>query len=134
MSTSSISVPAPPTSLGIYKERFTKRDSDTTDNGTLQIRRAKKGKPMTERDKEQYARAIIADISGLWLEADFTGAINPEASIPESDDVLILAGGGTALCQKYLKAVFPNALIPQDPVTAQQVGLGKLGQKLNAES
>ena len=101
--------------LGIYKERFTKRDSDTTDNGTLQIRRAKKGKQMTERDKEQYAQAIIADISGLWLEADFNRAVNPETNIPESDDMLILAGGGTALCRQYLKAAFPNALIPQRP-------------------
>jgi hypothetical protein len=119
--------------LGIYQEHFTKRDSDTSDNGTLQIRRAKKGKQMTERDIEQHARAIIADISALWLEADFNSAVDRD-DIPESDDVLILAGGGTALCQKYLKAAFPNALIPPDPVTAQLIGLGRLGQKRNAES
>jgi hypothetical protein len=89
---------------------------------------------MTERDIEQHARAIIADISGLWLEADFNSAVDPETKIPESDDVLILGGGGTALCQKYLKAAFPNALIPPDPVTAQLFGLGRLGMKLNTES
>ena len=47
--------------------------------------------------------------------------------------MLILAGGGTALCQKYLKAAFPNALIPPDPVTAQLTGLGRLGQKTQYE-
>ena len=88
---------------------------------------------MTERDIEQHARAIIADISGLWLEADFNSAVD-RAGIPESEDVLILAGGGTELCQKHLKAVFPNALIPPDPVTAQLIGLGRLGQKRNTES
>ena len=66
--------------LGIYQEHFTKRDSDTSDNGTLQIRRAKKGKQMTERDIEQHPRAIIADISGLWLEADFNSAVDQGAN------------------------------------------------------
>jgi hypothetical protein len=120
--------------LGIYQEHFTKRDSDTSDNGTLQIRRAKKGKQMTERDIEQHAQAIIADISALWLEADFNSPVDPETGIPKGEDVLILAGGGTALCRTYLKTTFPSALIPHDPVTAQLFGLGRLGMKLNTES
>lgn len=120
--------------LGIYQEHFTKRDSDTSDNGTLQIRRALKGKEMTERDIEQHAQAIIADISGLWLEADFNSSVDPGTGIPDGEDVLILAGGGTALCRAYLKTAFPSALIPHDPVTAQLVGLGRLGMKLNTES
>ncbi len=58
-------------------------------------------------------------VAANWLDADY------------GNDVLIFAGGGARLIEKYLREYYPAALFPADPVLCQVSGLYKMGLARN---
>jgi plasmid segregation protein ParM len=104
---------------GKYVSRLSCTDNS---HGTLLIENsARSAKRISESNKEQFARTIKSLVASNWLDADYGN----------DGDVLILAGGGAKLIEKYLREYYPSAIFPGDPVLCQVSGLYKMGMARN---
>ncbi len=110
-------------SNGKYVSRLSRTDNE---HGTLLIENTARGKRMSESNREQFARTIKALVESNWLDADY-GHDGDHDSDSDANDVLIFAGGGSKMIEKYLREYYPTALFPASPVLCQVNGLYKMG-------
>ena len=95
--------------LTIYSNRFADLDSTTLDYGCLEIQNA----AGSEQAAEQLARRIYADLSRRWLDL--------------KNELVLLAGGGSLLMERWLKEYFPGAKLVADPVYGNALGWYSMG-------
>lgn len=88
-------------------KKYINKDSGTLSYGCLKLKDDK----ITH---EQLANKIIADLSQKWLEYN-------------SDDVILLTGGGSLLIGEILKAHYKNCLQIENPVFANVEGYYRMG-------
>lgn len=95
----------------INAKRYLDRDSGTLNYGILELYNAKK--IPTDDDCKQMVRRIVGDLSKRWLDDEY--------------DVLLLAGGGSLMLEKFLRQAYPMARIVNDAEFSNASGYWKMG-------